>query len=104
VLFWTSSSDHYARHYHLIPDCSQLRKGLKRHKTGHVVMVRETGELAPCSLCVGPDFPKYYKSFCDICDTFRACPHNGGILVHSDLGNVWVWPDRVARHSPLRAG
>lgn len=58
--------------------------------------------LWTCKTCFGVERRDFFKPYCAVCQTFRACPHNGGILVKTDNGNMWVWPDRTAFHQPLR--
>ena len=105
-MLWVSSkafaSTHKAK-FHVRPDCYRLVGGVARHHTSVIMAIPEAQAvpLAPCSTCCGVGPTKAFKPFCEVCSSFRACGHNGGVAVVTRLGISWVWPDRVHAHAPL---
>lgn len=105
-MMFVSSSGDPRRHYHFDPDCFRLRGGMARRRLNQVVTidadVAKSMRLPPCKECFGDVLPNFFRPYCHLCGTWRACPHNGGIAVQTDNGTHWVWPDRVTVHRPLR--
>lgn len=102
-MLWVSSSVRRTHgHYHYDPDCYRLRGGIARNKTSVIVSISEldAARLRPCAACAEPR-PDFFKPFCAICDTWRACPHNGGVPVRTRRGVTYVWPDQAILHEPL---
>jgi len=103
MVVWVSSgTDKHKRCYHLDPDCYRLRAGVARNKTTEIVAIKMKAavRLRPCSNCV-EDRKKFFKPRCEYCKTWRACPHNGGVLVRTRRGMTFVWPDQAILHQPL---
>jgi len=91
------------RRYHLLPHCYQLQNGVRRHGTTDIVAIpyELSFPLKPCSACTGQYQPLYFKPYCHLCETWRPCLHNGGVMVKTQVGISWVWPDQVDRHEAL---
>lgn len=92
------------RHIHSSADCYRLRAGVHRNNTTHVIGTNDANimGLRPCKTCFGDVMPDFFKPYCQLCGTWRACAHNGGVAVRTKVGFGWVWPDRVIQHRPLR--
>ncbi len=79
------------------------------------ISIHDIEDLIPCRVCFkDAPIPGSVHAYCPSCNTFSACPHNGGILVplvrrrrsrspYMDPGEVYtrmqyIWPEALTAH------
>lgn len=105
MLFWYTNGEArqaYRRRVHTRGDCYVLRGGTGRSPTSDIVADLNVPEgLTPCHVCWPMHHKNVFKPYCELCRSFRACPHNGGEPVRTRRGVTYVWPENVRFHEPL---
>jgi|SRR5262245_40113999 len=95
-IVWVRGNPKHTARFHRVPDCRQLRKRPAQGEA-HELITIDLAELGvrPCRTCY-PDAPnlKVRKAYCELCQSKRACEHNGGVLITDRAGrHMYVWPD-----------
>lgn len=97
---------HNRKTFHRHSQCRALKAA-----AGILEVDIKDAKAKPCKICFPelPSLPKVRHDYCHLCDSRRACRHNGGILItevhtHQKKTSVsqpgdqftrtrWVWPD-----------